>query len=64
MQAVLTFGPDELAAALKSAHKAVSDTFGKLTPEQKKRIAANIVRMSASRARANQDGKNVKEVLP
>ena len=56
-------GPDELAAALKSAHKAVNDTFGKLTPEQRHRLAANIVRMSASRARANQDGDTVKEVL-
>ena len=59
-----TIGPDELAAALKAAHNAVRDTFGKLTPEQRRRIAANIVRMSASRARANQYGKNVKEVLP
>ena len=59
-----TIGTDELAAALKAAHKAVSDTFGKLTPEQRRRLAANIVRMSASRARANQDGDTVKGVLP
>ena len=60
-----TIGPDELAGMLKAAHNAVRDTFGKLAPDQRRRIAANIIRQAdASRARANQDGKAVKEVLP
>ena len=51
-----TIGPDELAAALKAAHNAVRDTFGKLTPEQRRRLAANIVRLSASRAHVRGHG--------
>ncbi len=38
--------PNTLAACLKAAHKAVNDTFSKLTPEQRKRIADNIIKQA------------------